>query len=1390
MVAKHINTFAQGIDKDSSKNKYDNTHYYHAENFRMLTQDEMSSGALENIKGSRLRVNFTEGANSADIISMYTLYNTVIIWTNQFAAEGIDYIWSIPINDLKDAEENDTIITITSTEDYVHNGGYLVYKADMGLSTTDPIYAVGRIENALLKKIYWVDGVNRLRHLNIVHNSETNDLENLTVDQLEVIGNIDFSIPEITNIVSGNLKAGKVQYTYQLYKIGGAETVFASPSGLVPLTNSSDSASTSENYRGSDIDDSTGKSVRGEITINQAGYERIRIVALHYSDYNLDPEIRIIEEKEIDGTEGEVIQFTDTGSTIGNLILEDIRTIGTTLFIPKLLEIKDNILFAGNITEETWNVDFDARAYRFRGASADDEAYNYNPNDRRICTLRQENETGPYYQIRGYNTNKPVYYSSDGISSPTYLYSSWDQLPLTADCINPYNNLDNDGLPKDQYTFQSDGATLGGEGPNVKYEFRVKTVKLDNFTVGAEEKILTSQGSGDNFSYTNYASPYNAAEYIGYHRDETYRYAIVFFDDKGRSSFTKWIGDIRMPSISTLSESIKYSTTGGSTTYQNGTITIMDDTERLYVISFGDETYYVDNDFNPESPDQKTAAEIALEFYNDIETNSSIGTVSNYTSELASFTITFNVEGVVSVNTTPGIFYNQLDDYNPGGTSYSDFNTVYIDNGGDGDDALYMNILYPYFTINNIPEEVVNYQIVRVQRTSLDRTVISQGLVMGTEGTGLDRHHISFPDSTGWDDTTYTFQSPEIAIFKELTIQSNDKLQNVAQLADPRSATYGNPSVNFPKTTSPALLDVYKYGPMIALTDEFNANHQTDIEEGRIVRQDETDVVIKDVNYTVEDTTDNTVKGISAVLNVSNTSFSCRNKGITQRYLTNYRRNTFATQYGGITYTARRRNTYIGASKIQKANEGASISCFGGDTYINIFDYLYRSYNDGATVLSDGPTQVVYFPVESSINLDLRGDLSTRHVYSQPGSELIHDSAGIWTDDSSEPVEFVQGDLYIYNTAYSKENDAKIYISKPFDFQEQKTFSVRTRSSQAKIQNELSDSWLRFGVNAYKDVDPQYGELTALINVSEKLMYFQPKAFGVLSVNERALLQTQEISQLSLGTSGVLDRFDYAKTGIGTVNRDHIRLTANGLYWLDEINMAMMKFASGVEEVSMMKGLDGWFRNNIVAGNDMLMWYNPEYREVCLTDATNSWTIVYSEVTDGFVTYLTTYPKKFVNYENRVLTISDDPQSLYLHDDLHSNRGMFQSGVNDSTITLVINPLEHDIATFNNMEWLMEALDMFDEDVAETFTEIEIWNDYQHSGVISLTPSINVKRRGRKWRYTVPRARYKRDGLTSLNRRDARFRDGHIFVKLYLSNLNNTKFIMHDIITSFMQSNK
>ena len=213
-MAKMTNTFAQGLDRDSSKNKYDNTHYYDAKNFRIITQEGLSGGAMENTRGTQYRMNVLDNICGSVVLGEY-----LILWTttNTLTPNGTstDRIWKVPIADLEALDGTAGVLTLNTS--WFHSGGNLVYTGNLSLSTQNLIVPIARYENDSIQKVYWVDGYNRLRHINTVYNADTNDLVNIPVDRLEVIGDIELTKPTAVDIVSGNLRSGRIQYMYQLY---------------------------------------------------------------------------------------------------------------------------------------------------------------------------------------------------------------------------------------------------------------------------------------------------------------------------------------------------------------------------------------------------------------------------------------------------------------------------------------------------------------------------------------------------------------------------------------------------------------------------------------------------------------------------------------------------------------------------------------------------------------------------------------------------------------------------------------------------------------------------------------------------------------------------------------------------------------------------------------------------------------------------------------------------------------------------------------------------------------------------------------------------------------------------------------------------------------------
>jgi hypothetical protein len=121
-----------------------------------------------------------------------------------------------------------------------------------------------------------------------------------------------------------------------------------------------------------------------------------------------------------------------------------------------------------------------------------------------------------------------------------------------------------------QYKYKSNGTTLGGEGPNISYNFVLEPIVVDAqaspsfFGIGST--FPGGPALGDSYTYFNnsynsLASPQLSGLIRNFKRGETYRIALVGFNDKGESSFVEFIGDIKFPDISEYDDIVNASGT-------------------------------------------------------------------------------------------------------------------------------------------------------------------------------------------------------------------------------------------------------------------------------------------------------------------------------------------------------------------------------------------------------------------------------------------------------------------------------------------------------------------------------------------------------------------------------------------------------------------------------------------------------------------------------------------------------------------------------------------------------------------------------------------------------------------------------------------------------------
>jgi hypothetical protein len=1079
-----INTFSGGMNTDADKSVIPKNQYLYAENYRIFGDSTNTVGSLENILGNTLLTSvITPGYYP---IGYCNIRDELYICTtqNQHPTDGL-YSELIKVIFTADGES-------ISSHTHIYNDQYSSDGSRLNWSRDYLIKAIGRYESDTIKKIYFVDGYNIFRSMNVVSISTTSP-----VNKFDVIPNFNLSSPVFDRFVSGRLTSGKIQYAYQMYNLYGAETLFSPVSQLIPISETSGQTGSNKTFKGSEIDENTGKGIRFSI-FPPTGFDRIRIVSIKYNSINSIPVIKIIVDQNI-STNPITTYFYDFGTTaLGEYTYEEFAVIGREVFVASELETKNNYLFVANITDNDWDVDFDARAYRFVSSTASGSL----TTGHTAIFDAGEWGTNNWYDI---NSN--------------FLIGGTTSVPETYDCLNPYNDISLDKSRTDttpswihlyNFIYQVNGTTIGGEGLNVSYSFIQHQFIISN----------TGTNYGEDYCYnTDYSNVNVELNYKGYQRDEIYRFGIVFFDDKGRSSTVKWIGDIRMP------------------------------------------------------------------YYTDI-----IGGYDN-------FPFTWDVDEI----------------------SY----------------GMSLGISFTVDTSSAYSQGAKYFKIVRVKRESADRTILAQGIIptmlLYNDGSGLSYRGYTIPyTATGTVSgiTKYTspleFISPEINFNKNLSYTIGDSLEliatsTVAKQWDnfsnvsmtigtlPTTSNYSQTvkysgfDTSLPiSTRSSKIKNVNNFQILGPLTKINNLTYSDGIfmtgVDYRILNITECASVGSGSSsmHLSAGGTKGIVESDSFAGNIAGTSFNC--------YYCNYKRNVFSSQYGGNTYTARQNNSYISCSSLQICIDDTTVNVYEGDTYISMFDYLRNIvYGD---IINDRRSQlIVYFPVETSINLRYRSDDCFSKTTDDPNHSrrYMQELAGIYTSSSITYNQLT--DLYKYNSVYSQENTTiGYYPESNIADNSNEVHDNRILVSDLKIDRETSDSWTMFRMDNFLDVDSKYGKITSLLVKDNYLYFWQPKAFGVLSVNQRSVIQDNNPGALVLGTGGVLDRYDYLSTSYGSTCRFSPVNGINGLYWIDNINRTICRYnGEGVEPISKSKGINSLISSSITLDTETISCSDRKYNEVLFT---------------------------------------------------------------------------------------------------------------------------------------------------------------------------------------------
>ena len=481
-------------------------------------------------------------------------------------------------------------------------------------------------------------------------------------------------------------------------------------------------------------------------------------------------------------------------------------------------------------------------------------------------------------------------------------------------------------------------------------------------------------------------------------------------------------------------------------------------------------------------------------------------------------------------------------------------------------------------------------------------------------------------------------------------------------------------------------------------------------------------------------------------------------------------------QYGGNTYEARSRNAYLRIGKYTTLPSGvkpvSTTIVKAGDIFVNRFKFL-RILPNVAQVQNHrytAITEIVEFPVESSINNDCRNDRSLNS----------------WDD-----VWFPSYDDYHnYNRVYSQEAISNKNIATPFTFEQVKHSAVRVLSTKVKVAGEIVDGWTDVLINEEQSLNGQYGKLTKLIRNNDTLYFFQDNALGILLVQPRVAIQASDGIGVELGTGQILYSYQYLSTASGSTNPRCIFNSPNFVYYIDVTNRTINRVSDHVEGLSDPAGLHAYMFNNILQSYDnsldLVGIYDNINDEAYFT--TPGFTIVFNESKDCFISFYDFKPKHYIKVPGKLYSCNDNI-NIYQHD--IGDYCNFYGVVYDSSITLFCNPNQYGSykTRFDNIEFNAELrdndIDVFYNENTNTYSlpikSIEITTDYQKTDDTTLIWGNNIRRKFRNWSIVLPRAY----DFTNNKETMDRMRGEWAYIKLTIDNTNNYKLVLHDIILNF-----
>jgi hypothetical protein len=1106
--------------------------YIDALDIRITTTTGESMGGFTNIKGNEFTVTIPQ-------VGVWGAYE----WEAEGIAEVIGYTHIRNIIVLFVADDSNTngwiyeLIYEETTQNLIALA-LKYYSPELNFSKENPIEAIGRYESPDIQRVYWTDYKNYLRSLNL----ESPTLTTTLVESLDAFPNVSYTQPLLKSIVGGSLLVGKYQIAYLLRTLDGKETLISPPSNLIHVTNTSETLPQSAQYHGNVKGTPSGKGLQMTIdTTNYLGsFAELDVILVFHEDLNGTPEVTFIETHQITTTS---LDFIITGTETTQYPIEYLTyTLKNYPFKTcKTLTQKDDSLIVANILSSSFYIQdvldgqtFDARTYRYKfdGTTNNDE----------------------------FNED----YNLDAHWDPTWHATK-------------------------QYRYQSDGARLGGEGPNISYNFHLEPFTIDGnnadpgFANVSNNPDSFTHDLNDSYTYNNTTFPNNASPFLSgllhqFKRGETYRFGLVCYNLKGEASFVEHIGDIKFPDIS---EEDSVNNSSGTSYFP--TSQYVDGINYGYALGIKFDINFPSNLLDNISGYQI----VRVKRTNNDMRRASQGIVKPFwrvdITEPPN-NINFDLRGP---NDSQSVFH--IMPYYP----YDDDGTVVkLPNG-------------TWNTLNNDVVPVYESYNVRGQFLSFYSPEISfnheqiKDLIISTANkpcllmTGAYKNY-SLPEFSTKDISSKNLSEYCIDRRQNLRFSVPISFNSNANIRSWIKNRYINMLDTLTAEDDANLLQLDYFGQTLYLRNWYAADN---LLGGSNLNNPSQGSGPDDFTPTFFKGGTNIFGQINKILidplsgnEIINDQAEYFETGtlITPIDAIDYNNITPIIDtllpkgevYGGYTQSALEANVFVPASPVIPKTSTSPV-VFGGDTFLNVFTCQVglagleeKYYNNPGVTYNQNESRTDLFVTESLVNLDLTSGatLKTGIRYSYNGFEDVV----LRQENNNIFYGYATGNLmYTYNSVYSRQNQDVSFFVKPLNLASGDNAGrndIRAYLSNVKINREVIDSWTKFGALNYYDID-DYGPINKILNWRDNVYFFQDRGVGAYAINRSAITTTTDGVPTQLGTGKGFGKHQYLTKEHGSIHQWAVKATDTGIYYFDAIHKKIFTIAEGNQPLSELKGV-------------------------------------------------------------------------------------------------------------------------------------------------------------------------------------------------------------------------